>query len=380
MNERFKNPFTPIFGKVPAYMAGRTQLIDDMAQALHSDGNDPALVSIFVGARGAGKTALLSLFANMAEQDGWVSARVTAAPGMLDEIPLRINRSASHIIESAPKRRLSSINIGPIGALSWDNTEIAVTSWRTRMDDVLDQLDEAGVGLIITVDEVDPDLEEMTTLVTAFQHFLDEGRRVALLMAGLPYGLTSLLAGKTTSFLRRAARHDLVSLSNYEVEEAFRITLEKGGKSIGDEALLRAVDAIGGFPYMFQLVGYRAWNLAVDREEVTAEDVRVATGIAQQELEDRVYEATYYELTEADRAFLRAMLEDDIITRQSVLPERLGRATGHISRYKKRMLKQGIIRERTKGQLEFCLPGFREFFATREAEMGNLVLPRLPER
>ena len=369
MDEPAENPFTPIFGKIPAYMAGRTDWVDEMDFALKGSGNDPALVSVFVGARGAGKTALLSLFANMAEENGWVSARVTSSPDMLEEILLRINRGASHLIDGTPKRKLASVSIAPIGSLSWDNREDAKTSWRTRMDDVLDQLEEAGVGLVVTIDEVDPDLDEMTTLVTAFQHFLDENRKVALLMAGLPYGLTALLAGKTTSFLRRATRHDLASISDYEVAEAFRITMEKGGKALDDEALTVAVEAIGGFPYMFQLLGYRAWNLASDRTQVTAADIRSAAAIAQRELEERVYEATYYELTEADRAFLTAMLEDSRTTKQAALAKRLGKQSGHVSRYKKRLLKQGIISERAKGQLEFCLPGFREFFAAREAEV-----------
>ena len=238
------------------------------------------------------------------------------------------------------------------------------------MDEVLDQLEVTETGLIVTIDEVNPDLDEMTTLVTAFQHFLDEVRIVALLLAGLPYGLTALLAGKTTSFLRRAARHDLASIEDYEVAEAFRITMEKGGKTLGDKALERAVEAIGGFPYMFQLVGYRAWNLAINRDEVSAADICAAAAIAQKELEERVYEATYYELTEADRKFLTAMLEDSRVTKQSTLSKRLGRGTGRVSRYKKRLLKQGVINERTKGYLEFCLPGFREFFEAREAELA----------
>ena len=145
--------------------------------------------------------------------------------------------------------------------------------------------------------------------------------------------------------------------------------MEKGGKALDDEALTVAVEAIGGFPYMFQLLGYRAWNLASDRTQVTAADIRSAAAIAQRELEERVYEATYYELTEADRAFLTAMLEDSRTTKQAALAKRLGKQSGHVSRYKKRLLKQGIISERAKGQLEFCLPGFREFFAAREAEV-----------
>ena len=82
MNQPYTNPFTPIFGKVPAYMAGREQLVQEMQAAFRSEGNDPSLVSLFVGPRGTGKTAMLSMCADMAEADGWVAARVTATKGM----------------------------------------------------------------------------------------------------------------------------------------------------------------------------------------------------------------------------------------------------------------------------------------------------------
>ena len=62
------------------------------------------------------------------------------------------------------------------------------------------------------------------------------------------------------------------------------------------------------------------------------------------------------------------MARDPGPTRQSELAARLGKPTGHVSRYKKRMLHQGIIQERTKGVLEFCLPGFKEYFLERIAE------------
>ncbi|MFR7669486.1 MAG: hypothetical protein ACLU0O_00640 [Collinsella sp.] len=75
-------------------------------------------------------------------------------------------------------------------------------------------------------------------------------------MAGLPFRVLALLTGKSTSFLRRAAQHSLGSISPTEVK-AFRLTIEDGGKTISDEAIDLAAKAIDGFPFMFQLVGYR---------------------------------------------------------------------------------------------------------------------------
>ena len=63
----------------------------------------------------------------------------------------------------------------------------------------------------------------------------------------------------------------------------------------------------------------------------------------------------------ADGAFLEAMLVDEGPTLQSDVVRRLGKKSGHVSKYKKRLLQQGVIQERAKGRLEFCLPGFRDF-------------------
>ena len=361
MNQPYTNPFTPIFGKVPAYMAGREQLAQEMQAAFRSEGNDPSLVSLFVGPRGTGKTAMLSMCADMAEADGWVAARVTATKGMLEEIIQRLNRSASHLLEKSNDRKISAVGIAPLGTVEWENLGGESLSWRSRMDAILDQLAETGTGLLVTVDEVDPDLDEMVTLVTAYQHFFDENRKVALLMAGLPYRLSSLLSGKSTSFLRRAARHSFGSVSDAEVDEALRLTMRQGGKSISGDALDAAIDAIEGFPYMLQLVGYRTWNMAKDKEKVEIEDVVAASEIAQRELDERVFESTLFDLTPADVAFLKAMLQDDGPTLQADMASRLKKKSGHVSKYKKRLLQQGVIEERTKGRLEFCLPGFREY-------------------
>ncbi|MFR7733860.1 MAG: hypothetical protein ACLU7D_11230 [Collinsella sp.] len=111
--------------------------------------------------------------------------------------------------------------------------------------------------MLIAVDEVDASFAQMTELVTTYQHFVSENKKVALLMAGLPFRVLALLTGKSTSFLRRAAQHSLGSISPTEVKEAFRLTIEDGGKTISDEAIDLAAKAIDGFPFMFQLVGYR---------------------------------------------------------------------------------------------------------------------------
>ena len=359
------NPFTPMFGKVPAYMAGRERIVDDMIAAFEGNGADPNLCSIFTGARGTGKTALLTYLGYRAEQAGWVVASVTAAQGMLDDILQRLKDAAGHLLPAEPRRKLHGVEIAPLGSISWEHVPEPVGNWRTQMNALLDSLAKVGAGVVITVDELDPTFDEMTQLVTVYQHFVRENRKVALLMAGLPYRVNTLLSGKSTSFLRRAARHDLGSIPPYEVKEAFRLTVEDGGKTIEDEALDGAVHAIGGFPFMFQLVGYRAWNASRQDAVITAEHVRQGAAVAQEELEARVFDATYAELSEGDKAFLAAMNADGAFTLRADLAERLGKGSSYVSTYKKRLLEAGVIEEPETGVFKFALPGFGDYLMRR---------------
>ena len=161
---------------------------------------------------------------------GWVVANVSATSGMLEDIVQRTEESASHLIAASSEKRLTGVNIAGIGGATWDAKSNTKANWRTRMNNLLERLGEADIGLLITVDEVDVSLDEMSHLVSTYQHFVRENRKVALVMAGLPFHISSLLSGKNTSFLRRAQRFELGPLAPYEVEEAFRLTVEEGGR------------------------------------------------------------------------------------------------------------------------------------------------------
>ena len=61
MSARIRNPFTPSFGQIPLYMAGRDLVIDEIMRAFENGVGDPNLSTILIGARGSGKTALMFL-------------------------------------------------------------------------------------------------------------------------------------------------------------------------------------------------------------------------------------------------------------------------------------------------------------------------------
>ena len=356
-----KNPFTPNFGQVPVQMAGRSLIVDEMSEALENGLGDPNLCTLFKGARGTGKTALLHQLAQKAESLGWISVSTTALPGMLEDIYEQTVRKSSHLIDDLSSPRLKALSLGQIVGAEWDNPMPERLNWRSRMTRILDALDEHNVGLLITVDEIDPALDELTQLAVVYQHFIGENRTVSLLMAGLPFRVSGLLSGKSTSFLRRANQVALGRIADEEVADALEQTALLGGKNVQPAALKDAVRAIEGFPFMLQLVGYRSWKAADDAAEINEKAMERGITLARTDLRDRVLTATLDELSNRDLDVLAAMLQDESASTLEDIATRTGMTSGNASTYKRRLLEQGVIDLAPRNELRFALPYLREY-------------------
>lgn len=359
------NPFTPTFGTIPAHMAGREEVISELMAAFDSGLQDPNLTTIFSGARGTGKTVLLSHLADIADESGWISVNVSAMPGMLEEIVQQAQKRAAHLIDVEGRLRLSAIRIGEVAEVQFQDTDIPAPTWRIRMSEIMDALEETGTGLLITVDEVREDLDEMIQLASAFQHFVRERRKVGLLMAGLPSHVSALLQDKSVSFLRRANYHELGTVDDFGIERAFAKTVEDGGRTISEEALARAVQFTSGFPYMMQLIGYRAWNESPDCAELSLEDVENGALYARNDLERKVFDTTFLELSKGDVRFLAAMLDDDGPSMLADIAERLGKKSNYASQYKRRLMEQGLLADCGQGAVRIELPMFKDYLRER---------------
>lgn len=362
------NPFTPTFGIIPPFMAGREALIEELSSAFSNGLGDPNLCTIVSGARGTGKTALLSLMASEAESQGWITARTTAAEGMLEGILDQALVSARNFLDALGGRKLSGVSIGQFVSFEWDNEAPRVGNWRTQMNALLDQLAEQDIGLLITVDEVKVTVPEMKRLAQVYQHFVTEGRKVALLMAGLPQAVSALFGDDDVSFLRRARKHVLGRIPDGEIRDALLLTVNEGGRSISAEALDEAVGVIDGFPYMMQLVGYRMWAENPRSEQIALADARHGIELAKREMIEGILEYTYRELSDGDKRFLAAMLPDSQDSSLAAISRRMGVKSNYASQYKRRLLAQGVIGEYSKGYVRFDMPVFRDYLEQRLKE------------
>lgn len=352
-----QNPFTPSFGKVPAVLAGRDALIQEMEQALVNGGGDPNLCSLFSGPRGVGKTVLLSYLASRSGGLGWISANVTARPGMLEDIIERATEAADEFVERKSRARLSSVNIPALFGASWEYLDPESGNWRTRMNKLLNTLSEHDIGLLITIDEIDPDLSELIDFAAVYQHFVREDRKVALFMAGLPGNVSSLLSDKSVSFLRRAAQHQLGRIPDHDVRDGLRATIEDSGKRAEEGALDILVDAIDGFAYMMQLVGFRTWNIAGETETIDEKAAERGVSLASGDFINGVVKKTCQELSDGDIAFLEAMLDDEgQPSAMGDIASRMGKTANYVRVYRTRLLEQGVISVPKRGYVQFDMP------------------------
>lgn len=361
----FENPFTPSFGEIPVHLAGRSQIIQLMERAYRGDRRRPEHTLLLKGARGTGKTTLLSVLAHKAEANGWIAVNATALPGMLDDIEIGAKRAAGHLLNCEDGRKIAGISIAQVGGVSFQQNKELQTNWRYRMTDLLDKLAEHQVGLLVSVDELDPNLDEVVELVAVYQHFIREERKIALLMAGLPHNVSALLGNKTVSFLRRAQQETLGRIPDNEVRIALRKTIVDYGRTIDEEALSIAVSGIDGFPFLMQLVGYRAWDIDPEKVEISADDMRAGIDLARGEMESRILESTYRDLSDGDITFLEAMLKDEGDSRIADIGRRLSWSSAQVAQYRRRMIDAGVIGERRRGVVGFDLPYMREYLQER---------------
>ena len=358
-----KNPFRPSFGSIPVALAGRQAIIKDILEGLDNAPGDPNRASIFTGARGTGKTVLLAAIGEEAQKRGWINVNVTSGMDMLSEIIVQIRDRAFHILTPQTQKRLSGIQIGSFG-ITIEN-EKKQSTWRSEMTGIVEELNSNSVGLLITVDEISPKHAELKILTDTFQHFVRERRDVALLMAGLPAKVSRLLRDDDISFLRRAFCHELTAIDVNDVAYAIKQTVEEGGREIDDKALWKAARGTEGFAFMIQLIGYHMWRQHPKERKIYEEDVDTALTFAAHDMERMIFDLLLRELSEREKEFLMAMIQDGNSSKVADISRRMGINVNNASQIKKRLIEQGIISDYGRGTVKMEVPMLKEYLKNR---------------
>ncbi|MDN4474433.1 ATP-binding protein [Demequina sp. SYSU T00192] len=361
------NPFKPTAGAVPPLLVGRDALLAEVDEGIRAGAGHPARITIFTGARGTGKTVMLTEAGDRAMAHGWLVIDESASPGMLARIGEAVDRLLDGVNPRA-RRRITGMSIGGVGSVETELTPRLAEGVRHRIGRLLDTLEKDGTGLLVTVDEVHARSDDLRELALITQHLVREDREFAIVMAGLPSAVSDLLRsdaqGRVLTFLRRADKHVLADVEVDEVHDALVQTVTDNGRTIDEDAARAAAEATHGYPFLIQLVGFHVWRAAAG-DRITRADVAAGVDAARERLGTLVTETALADLSPRDLDVLRAMAADDGPSRMVDLAARTGMARQNADTYRRRLLDAGVIVQAGRGQVDFALPYLREHLRAR---------------
>lgn len=373
-----RNPFKPTAGAMPPLLVGRGTALESFDEGLDDGPGSPGLLTIFTGARGVGKTVMLSAAEDLARARGWVTISDTATPGLMSRLGTAMKQHLEELGDGPTRSRVTAISVAGWGVTRQLPPEKQV-EWREIATALLNILAGHETGLVITVDEIHAvDREELTQLAAAIQHLIREDQPIALLMAGIPKAVSDLLNEDVSTFLRRADRVDLRDVPIADVRDALKQTFESTGVAIAPEQLERAAAATGGYPFLIQLVGYHTWRLANRQpgQAVTDAVLTEALDAARRRLGSTVLAPAVNGLSDVDKTFLLMMADDDEgPSRMADIAARLGESNQYAGVYRRRLIDAAMIQAAGLGRVDFTVPYMREWLREHAASMHRPTRP-----
>ncbi|MCU1531916.1 MAG: hypothetical protein JWO49_1487 [Arthrobacter sp.] len=217
-----QNPFKPTAGATPPDLIGRAGLLDEFEYGLRQGSGAPGLLGIITGARGIGKTVMLSAAEEIARDHGWAVISRTAHPGFLARIGDDMLRLVDEFGDGPPTRKITAFSAAGFG-LTTQLPQERVPDWHRSGEELLRLLAAKGTGLVITIDEIHAvNRAEISQLASDVQHFIRDGLPISLIFAGLPSAVSDLLKEGVATFLRRADRINLHEAATAEVAASYR--------------------------------------------------------------------------------------------------------------------------------------------------------------
>lgn len=364
ITQRKMNPFKPTAGGEPPLLIGRERVVRDFDKGLDNGVGAPGRIMLITGARGTGKTVMLTVLGDKARAHKWDVIEETASDGLCERLVSELCSKDSLIdkLTFAPSITIAGASVS-LGEAELSPKRMPETL-RKAMSARLDALEKRDAGLMISIDETQAaSRADLIAIATAIQHQIREKRNVSIVFAGLPQMISDLFDDEVITFLRRARTNVLANVPIDEVKESFAQTFEDSGMSLDTSLVEKAAVATAGYPYMIQLVGYYIWDAADAREStvISKEDVDEGIREARVDLDNAVCVPELQGLSKNDKAYLEAMAVSDGPSGTSEVAKRMGRSAKYAATYRKRLLDAYVIRQTDRGEVDFAVPFLREY-------------------
>ena len=388
---QYANPYTPGAGAMPAYLAGRDDIINNASKALIAlNKGYPQQSVIYYGLRGVGKTVLLNKIEESAEEFGILYEHIEIAEkgSFVRQISNSSKKMIHHmsITESAKEVAKKALGILKAFNVSWnpeDNTFSAglsepspYISTGVLTDDLTEMFvsmgrtaSKAGMALCFFIDEIQYMKEsEMEALINALHRVNQLRLPIMMFGAGLPKILK--IMGEVKSYSERLFKYYQIDRLSADDAEAAIINPAKEFNVVYDSAAIdKIIQLTKGYPYFIQELCSTVWEYS-ETEIIQLSDVErvVATFLSQ--LDESFFKVRYERCTKTEHDFLFAMVKcGELPCTISNVAKILRKKVSTISPLRAQLISKGIIHSTGHAEIDFTVPLFEEYLRRINPEL-----------
>lgn len=336
------NPFTLMFGKEPYLKIKREQIISDI-DVDFSSSLPTSQVYILIGARGVGKTVLLSeIYNHFDEMEEWVVADVNPHRNILEDL-------GSVLYEKGKTKKLflkSEFSISFKGISFSIEGKEPVSSISSVVEKMLGHLKKKSKKVLITLDEVVSN-ERVKEFVHDFQSFARKGYAIYLVMTGLYENVSNLQNDKSLTFLYRAPKILLEPLDMIAIKNSYRDVLGV------DEIIAKQLAVLtSGYGFGYQLLGHLYYeHRAIDSVLLDEYD---------KQLRINAYDKIFSSIGENEKKILYNLTKESQRKTADILRD-LELSNKEYSVYRDRLIQKGLVISKQRGFLSLSLPRFKQY-------------------
>lgn len=390
-----KNPYAPGAGTKPPALVGRDAQIESFGILLERLENGHAeQPMIITGLRGVGKTVLLDVFREKAEDRNWATVEWEVEKSAPFESKMS-SQARRVLLQLAPKARWTdrarraaailksfTMTFNPDGAVTagLDIEALAGSGDSGELTDDLCDLfvalgaaaRERGTGVIFLLDEIQYlKSSELEALITALHKCARRSLPITLVGAGLPQ--IPRLAGEARSYSERLFRFPRIGRLDPDTDARSGLVLP--ARDLGVEYDSDAVDFVvaytQGYPYFLQEYGKFLWDES-SASPISRQDAEEILPLVEAKLDESFFRVRADRTTELELTYLYAMAELGAAPhRASEVARRIHRTTEQAGPIRSRLIDKGLLYTPGHGYAAFTVPQFDRYMLRRHANLAQ---------
>lgn len=386
-----RNPYTPGAGKVPAFLAGRENELNDVQCVLDDlASGDGTRSVIFYGLRGVGKTVLLNQIENMCEEHEEIVCKFIEASEFGDFKALIISSFYSILLKASGKANVKdkinhALAVLKAFRIRWNPKDesfeaglsgdidpaIGVSDTGNFANDLLElmvatgqALNDQDLSVCLLIDEMQYlSKDELESLIGSLHRCNQKDIPICVFGAGLPKIAKD--AGDAKSYAERLFLFkEIGSLHKTEASAALTEPAKDYGVSYETDAIEHVIQITDGYPYFIQEYGRQIWETIEAKEGsvIRREDVIQAEQAFFSGLDESFFKVRFDRATPTEQHFMFAMAQCSStpcnIADVATFMEKESRS---IAPYRAQLINKGLIYSTRYGEIDFTVPQFSKY-------------------